>query len=285
MAFTWSDAKAKDFLEFDVTAIGNFLNTRIMHELQNVGITKDMLHLYCQDPLKAPATVEEAVKQGTALFDAIYYFANATKCKDMRWQRATASTDYYERQMSSLAEYGLLLLFRGGASRDDSQPLPAIMRNVFKITTRPSNIGKDLATFDIDLVPTEWIRFIQFSTNTKIKNRLILGMPGYRYVQLFVNYPDGAIQDEADNRAGNFLKYLANNPAWDLHPATKAEWVVRLGSINAAAEYLLGKWLTEEERVDLHASKKIPRAINPARLKPDWNQWDFEKKVENKIFP
>jgi len=220
-----SSAKVKSALNgFESLTIKldvNELGARINELIEDVGklgvVSVGDLQVYANAEGAPPKTIVEAMENGTLFFDAVYYFANDTGTDVTLMPKV--DTGMTKDQLITTAKQRLLwtalfLMLRGSypesVGNDVGRDVPAFLRNICGMNESPANVAQGLASFDLKKIEPVWIRGITWSTfAAAIKQRLGLGLAGYRMLGPFKLYPCRADAPDEAKEAYEWVRAIA----------------------------------------------------------------------------
>lgn len=244
-------------------------------------ITAEQLNItYVEDNI-TDATVASMIKAGTPIFDALLFAqagapegANLTKINALPKDANKRQAD----QTKQLAWTVMYCLIRGnypsGQTAEVGKDIPAILDAMFKLGKSPNDVVASIASFNINHLPMDWIKGIDLSKlPLKLKNRLTLGLPGYRYVNVFKAIPVAQeISQEWLDRV-NWVREFASYPYdWNVFtPTRSSEFLEKVGSFNKLLMNLMVNVYSEEELNYMVAQRMLPRIPEYTTGSLDWS--------------
>lgn len=162
----------------------------------------------------------------------------------------------------NLAAVALCLLLRAKYpnDREAGGEFPPFVRNLFKDLGTTDSVTSSLASFDIQLVPGKWIQNIDWNmASDVIKNRIMIGLPGYRHIQAICSYPIGKALTDQQLLAVNWVRMLRNmGYCWEIHPLTRGNDLMQtVGSFVGWLETLMTFAFTKDQLVTMVRNKVI----------------------------
>jgi len=211
-----------------------------------------------------PDTVAEAIRYGTKFFDAVYYFTLDDKegvamlphySTDVSLkQLVTKEQDWIIRACNNLLVCYLHIMMRGAypsnPKANEIQKVPAFFKSILGFDSPLGNVANELASFDLNKIDMSWVKLIKTgSFNIAIKNRLSLGIPGYRMLMPFKLYPLKSGVSQEVKAAYEWVQKLVNRGFyWDIFPPTRSSQVTqKLGPMNAALGNLMLECFTQDQ--------------------------------------
>jgi hypothetical protein len=123
----------------------------------------------------------------------------------------------------------MYLIVRGAyptsATKQQGQDVPHIIAVTMGMTCSPRALMKHLASFDLRKVDPSWVKYVDWSVlPRKLKNRLKMGIAGYRMPQAIKCLSAPASQSEDAQRNYRWIvDLLARDPLWPVDPPTRNE--------------------------------------------------------------
>lgn len=270
-------------VNYDIDALG----LAILSQIRDVGrlhiISIGDLQVKAREAGVAPADVRDAVKYGTKFFDALLYFA----VEHARRPQTTRGEDIGEelpavimKTKKHLLWMAIYLMLRGSypsdAGNNVGTNVPAFLRNICGMNISPHELAASLASFELKNINPNWIRKINWTTFApEIRQRLGLGLSGYRMLQPFSCYDvrAGASQEAID--AAEFVKrILALRPDYAILSCTRSPTIVnRFKSWNKALGNLILECFNDHQIDEMVANKIIfARPVRDPRA-DTWKSW------------
>lgn len=287
---TTTDRLQNSFGRMSAAAIDipmDVLGEHIMRLIGDVGklhyVSPGDLHVFGRDAAVPPASVEDAMRYGTKLFDAVYYFAcEQTDRPTIQTGRDGRDTLAAEILMAKkrLLWTAIFLMLRGSYPSSTGNQLgtdvPAFLVNIAGMRESPAVVAGGLASFNLQNIPTGWIRFIDWSAFApEIKQRLALGLAGYRMLGPFkiYNVRDGAPPDVVD--AFNWVRQIGSQrPDYDILSATRSSSLIaRLGSWNKSLGNLILLAFTPAQITEMVANKILFQTPVRDPRADTWRTW------------
>jgi hypothetical protein len=246
-------------VSFDATDLANALSAFIVAGDGGNKIAVTDLNIISRQAVtnNAFTTLAEAISAGTKLFDALAYFSLPAA------QRPTVQVEPLEQNTHdpSPIQIGrgiyyvfMYILLRGHAPAitgpGDTQPIPQFLSNVMNMTQPASTYASTIASFDINRLDHTWIKHVRISgLDQKTKNRLALGMAGYRLPGSFALYAFRTDADAAAIQAATAIRnFVMRGATWDCHAVTRsAAFLDVVKNFNANCGNLLLRVYTTEQ--------------------------------------
>lgn len=249
-------------------------------------LTSDNLHIIRRDSSETGAftDVAKAIASGTRLFDAIAYFSIPN---DRRPLPVHEPLDPGHRD-PTIDEIGaaiyfvyLYLLVRGSAppstAGSDTVVIPKFLSNIMALKEEAHVYAQRVASFDLSLLEHGWIKHIPVKRlDTKTRNRLSLGVAGYRIpsVLTFGPYRQDA-NPEALRVTRVVVKFLEKGATWDVQSVTRSgAFSDTVKNFNQNCGNLLCEVYTTEQLKDF---KKLGILFRLPEIDPrftNWRTWD-----------
>lgn len=263
------------------------LGEKIMSLISDVGmlhyVSKGDLRVFGQNATTPPENIRSAMRWGTKLFDAIYYFAAPATERPAISAGEDKSADLDQIILQSkrrLLWTALFLMMRGSYPQSEGQTLgqdiPAFIVNIAGMNESPANVARGLASFNIQNVPAGWIRYIDWTGFApEIRQRLALGLAGYRLLGPFKVYnvkPDAPDDVKA---AFEWVRNVARaQPDYAILSATRsASLVSRLGSWNKALGNLILLAFTADQINEMVTVKILFSRPQRDPRSDTWRSW------------
>lgn len=221
-------------------------------------ISQSQLSIHAKNQGTAPTTPAEAVRLGTKILDALLWFG-AGKPQKVNWVyidngEEKTDPDTTERTMilvdqrKALLKLVIFCLLRGSYPSSTGvavgADIPAFLSTTMGMKESPDELAKKVATFALADLSMDWIKlFPVHELPSTIRNRLALGMPGYRHASIFKYIqPDLKLTDETA-MALNWMREFNRYPVdWSVFPPTRSSRMIeKLGSFNQLLGNLMVK--------------------------------------------
>lgn len=250
------------------------------------------------------------LNNGTCLIDALLYLTgdNTKMTKKPVASRlispvyhdlATNKSDLRLASKFMAAAY-LWILFRANWPSGDSKTLgpgvPTFIANI--LSTKPvtgespfsgNEISANLASFELEDLDPSWVASIPLEgLGPETKNRIAVGIAGYRYIKIF-----GAIRPDNEVPAAlvgahKLMFRLARQPeSWDIHPSTRAAEVSSfVKSINKGASNMMLLLYKQETLRSWAKGKMIPVMPKPHSSETGFMSWkpEWAMNLDRSIF-
>jgi len=272
-----------DLIPIDVLELG----TRIQELIQDVG----QLHTLSVGDLvvkgaeggQEPVDVRGAVRYGTKFFDALLYFSipvdqrPAVQVGDDGEAGMNATMLLVKRHLLWMA---LFLMLRGSypsdADNNVGTNVPAFLRNICGMDISPRALADSLASFPLVNINPGWIKHIDWrGFAPEIRQRLGLGLAGYRQLGPFTCYPVKAGATEEVKAAVAWIVNVAQRPAdYAMLSCTRSPAIVnRFKSLNKSLGNLILLSFTEDQITEMVNNKIIfARPVRDPRA-DTWRGW------------
>lgn len=244
-------------LNLDVGSLGRVLETFVQQGSKRYRVTAGDIQLYCK-PDEDPATItqnqtlEWFAERGNAIFDVLIFKSMASTEGVVKMPHNVDT--WGDNDQLSVEEWAqavffqyFMILVRGSPSDSDSAvvgtSVPAILRNILSLDKTPKDYMDRCSTFNLNKVDSAWVKSIDITgLGVEVKNRLGLGVAGYRMFGPFKFLPKPPICD--DNHADSqpwavqtyevVMSFINAGASWDVHPATRdPQMLARYGPLNA----------------------------------------------------
>jgi len=272
-----------DIIKVDLTTLGN----KIAELISDVGL----LHTVTIGDLKVFGAanggtvqdVADALSYGTKFFDAMYYFAvPATQRPAIVAGTRNSTTLAADILMvkKRLLWTAIFLMLRGSYPTSASSALgtdiPAFLVNICGMNESPAICAAGLASFPLVSIKADWVKSIDWKTFApEIKQRLALGLAGYRQLGPFKLYNVQATASADVVAAFNWVRAVATlPPSYDILSATRsAALISRMGSWNKALGNLMLLAFTDAELQEMVTNKIIyAKPVRDPRA-DTWRSW------------
>lgn len=272
-----------DSIELNVAILGQ----QIMRLIKDVGqldvITTGDLEVYGESELVAPKDVSEAMRWGTKFFDAVYFFALESSLRPKHgagFDLADKLDGAISLTKKRLLWTAIFLMLRGGYPESSGmvpgKDIPAFLTKICGMNESPADCANGLASFNIGSINPQWIREIKWSQfAAPIRQRLGLGLAGYRSLAPFKMYECKAAASVEAKAAFDWVRQIATKPAdYAILSCTRdAGLISKLGSWNAA----LGNLSLEcFEKADLEEMESVKILFQIPTRDPraeTWRSW------------
>lgn len=176
----------------------------------------------------------------------------------------------------SVAYVALYVMLRGNyptsSTANPGSDVPAFLINIMKFDKAPIHYAEKAASFVLKKIDPAWIKHIPWNeAGVEVKNRLALGLPGYRLFQPFQHFmPRKPISAEA-LCALNWVREFNRYPMdWGMFPLTRSHTVIqKLGSVNGLLAHLITEVFDQEQINEMLNTKylSVPPQSNPRYAK------------------
>ncbi|KAI7862207.1 hypothetical protein BDF14DRAFT_1858583 [Spinellus fusiger] len=191
---------------------------------------------------KSFKTMDEALKSGTKMFDALRYFSLPETMRPLiKYCPLAPGTTLPTRKdiALSFAYLYLFLLYLGRPPNDDDAP-PKFIIGILGAGNKPKSYTDVISSFNPRWMKHTWIRDYAFSAvNKLIRYKSKLPIAGYKYIHPFKLY---TIKEDATIEVRHaftaVINLLNKGPLWDIHPITRSEEFIR--SIPSLSKNLIG---------------------------------------------
>jgi hypothetical protein len=287
---TTTDRLQNSFGRMSAAAIDiplDVLGAHIMRLIGDVGklhyVSPGDLNVFGANAATPPTSVENAMRFGSKLFDAVYYFAcEVTDRPAVKVGQDLGAGLPAEILMAKkrLLWTAIFLMLRGSYPSSTGAQLgsdvPAFLVNIAGMQDSPAVVAAGLASFNLQNIPTGWIRFIDWSAFApEIKQRLALGLAGYRMLGPFKIYN---VRDDATPEviaAVNWVKQISSQrPDYDILSATRSSALIaRLGSWNKSLGNLILLAFTPAQITEMVANKILFQIPVRDPRADTWRTW------------
>lgn len=230
------------------------------------------------------ATVAEAIRAGTRLFDALAYFSLPMNQRPVPMHSPLEA----DEEDPSALEIGravfyvyFYILIRGHAPGEDdgtdANPAPNFLRSVMGLNEHPSEYSERIASFDLNLLDHRWVKYITINNlGLQAQNRLALGLAGYRLPGVLTLLPFRNDADEEAIRAATAVRnFVLRGAVWDCHSVTRtAEFLDTVKNFNANVTNLILQVYTAEQINSLRERRVIPIELRENERFTQWRQWN-----------
>lgn len=254
-------------ISLDLHDLGGSINELIQDVGQLEMVTKGDLHVHGTAEGVAPTDVKEALKCGTKFFDAVYYFAMDPAVRPtVSAPLAGLETldNIIVKTKTRLLWTALFLMLRGSYPESTGQirgkDIPSFLVSICAMDESPAATADGLASFQLKKINPSWIKSITWNTLAQpIRQRLALGLAGYRQLGPFRIYPCRADVDPEVKSAYDWVKLVLTKPAdYDILSCTRSPALIsRMGAWNKALGNLMLLCFTKEQLDEMVANKII----------------------------
>ena len=155
------------------------------------------------------------------------------------------------------------------------QKLPKILDDI--TTLSACELRLLLASFPLENIDHSWVRHIPMDgLDSRFKQRLQLGVAGYRMINVFKVATRKLDICDAESRAFSIIRELANHPVdWEIAAITRsARFSAAFPRLNSVLSDLLYHSITEQEMTRLIGLKAIPKACSCDESCHMWSNWE-----------
>jgi len=263
------------------------LGPKIMNLISDVGklhyVAIGDLRVFGANAATPPEDVKTAMRWGTKFFDALYYFAAPATDRPAVSAGVDAGNGLNEVVLLTkkrLLWTALFLMLRGSYPKSEGTAvgtdIPAFLVSIAGMTESPAATAAGLASFNLQNVPTGWIRYISWREFApEIRQRLALGLAGYRMLGPFKVY--NVLNDAPSDvkAAFEWVRHVTQAaPDFSILSATRSpEMIARLGSWNKALGNLILLAFSEEQIDEMVRIKILfARPVRDPRA-DTWRSW------------
>lgn len=271
-------------IQLDLSHLGLQINDLIQDVGQLQMVTKGDLTVHGPAAGTAPIDIKTAMSYGTKFFDAVYYFAMDEAIRPLA-SGPMVGTPPIDAVVSKTKERllwtALFLMLRGsypeGQGQNLGKDIPSFLVNICGMNEAPGITAAGLASFELKKINPSWIKSINWgSLAQSIRQRLALGLAGYRQLGPFRIYPCRA---DAPDDAKDAFKWvqgvLVNPPDYDILSCTRSPTLVaRLGSWNHALGNLMLICFTKEQIDEMVANKIVFQYPVRDPRADTWRNWN-----------
>lgn len=279
-----------NIVKLDIEVLGKVISDLIIDVGQLHFVTSGDLRVYGPAVNSAPTSVEMAMKYGTKFFDAVYYLACDPKKRPATIQGTALAEKFAEELILTkrrLMWTAIFLMLRGSYPKSGGTTVgtdvPAFLVNTAGMSESPAATAAGLASFDLSCIPTGWIRYIPWHLFApEIKQRLALGLAGYRSLGPFKIEPCRADAPQEVVEAYEWVRAIASQPPdYQILSATRsAKLISQLGSWNKALANLSLLCFTDVQLDEMVANKILfKKPVRDARA-DTWRTWAANVKIE-----
>lgn len=280
-------AAAADFVSDIVRIDLNELGTTIADLIADVGqlnvVSAGDLMVFGENDHTPPNTVLGAVKYGTKLFDALLYFSLEGARRPAIQQGVDIGPTLDGHVMLTkkrLLWMAIFLMLRGSYPEATGNAIgadvPAFLRTICGMNESPAQLSAELASFPLSGVNPGWIRVINWTgMASAIRQRLALGLAGYRALGPFKLYPCRADVPADVQDAFEWVRVIATQPPdYAILSATRSAALIgKLGSWNGSLGNLMLLCFTPAQLNEMVANKLL-FAMPVRDLRHDtWRSW------------
>lgn len=240
---------------------------------------------------EAPASIVASIELGTLPLDAIIWHCNGKPrdCKTV--PLGERPTDIEKATRVSDAKKHLLYLYlyimiRGQAplasAQASSSPQPAFLSKVLGFSQPVSFYAEKLASFNMIKLRLDWVKAIKVvDFAPAIRQRLMLGLPGYRSINVFRVFPMRPDADDDAKRAYQWVKNtLCKGYHWDVFPPTRSALIHQYcAPLNKNLGTLILKCFSEEDVQRMVDTKMLFERPSPDPRYELWRTWPLIREL------
>lgn len=176
-------------LDFDCEKFGKFIFSYVGSALSLEHIMSSEVKVYGQPS----DSFFILLKNGTKIIDAVLAKTNETSKVTYLIPQRSVDDSEIARLVRDLTILVIYIILRGDYPTEGVQ-IPKILTHYGVDPTMMAK-SKELCSLDLKRLPLQWVRHVPLKNlPNKVKNRLMLGMPGYRLVNAIrlikVDYPE-----------------------------------------------------------------------------------------------
>lgn len=241
-------------------------------------------------------TASEAIKGGTKLIDALYYFS-IDAARRPKILRADDGNKAHDRDPVNIAKaffyQCFFVLTRGAPSTDKGTQrggvVPSFLQATLALNESPFEYANKICSFDIGNVDWQLIKHLKFDKlGQQALSRFGIGLAGYRMISPFRYYKVRDDASEEVKSAVQVMRHLAESKAdWSIHSVTRSATVMGYyGSINKCAGNLILEAFTDEQITEMVKSRMIyAKPVHEPRYS-QWRTWSLDRMpgLKNPIF-
>jgi len=269
-------------VEFNYEAIATVLERFVGIGSERSSIKKSDITVISRSDMGANQyqDVASAITGGTKLFDALAYFSLPANNRPLVLYEPLETGEHPQSlgDISRAAFYVFMwALIRGRCPSNkgdaDHGPVPGFLSNVMGFNDKPDFYAGVLASFDIAMMGTGWVKHIHLENiGQEAQNRLALGVAGYRvpaaivYIPWRQNLPANVLRSARAVR-----RFVRSGMTWDCYSGTRSgAFLDSVKNFNKNVENLLLDIATTEH-IAYFVDKKM-LAVTPVR-RPQFNQY------------
>jgi len=270
-------------VDIDIDALGSKIGSLIADVGQLNVVSVGDLKVFGSSDAKPPVDVKEAIQWGTKFFDALYYFALAEAQRPAVKGGISGINEIGESMLlvkKRLLWTAIFLMLRGSYPEAQGSrvgtDIPAFLVNICQMKESPADTANGLASFPLGAINPRWIKKIDWSKFAgPIRQRLALGLAGYRQLGPFKLYDCQNGADSSVLEAFNWVRSITSKPLdYSILSATRDPSLIsRLGSWNKALGNLMLVCFTQDQLQEM-VSNKIIFSIPVRDPRSDtWKSW------------
>jgi hypothetical protein len=274
---------ASGAIPLPVDQLGAVINRLISDVGKLHYVSKGDLHIFGANAATAPSSIEVAMRWGTKIFDAIYYFSMEPAERPAHSPGVDGMANLSAAILLAkkrLLWTAMFLMLRGSypsaATSALGTDVPAFLVNIAGMNESPRQTAEGLASFNLQNISTEWVRSITWSgLAPEIRQRLALGLAGYRMLGPFKIYevrPDAPANVKA---AADWVRHVTMEaPDYSILSATRSPvMIAKLGSWNKALGNLILLAFTDAQINEMVSNKILfQRPVRDPRA-DNWVSW------------
>ncbi|KAG1446746.1 hypothetical protein G6F56_009477 [Rhizopus delemar] len=172
-------------------------------------------------------TAEELMAQGTKLMDAVLYQYVRLK---KGFVFAQSPKEIHTIKPSEIGEALFCvyhcLLTKGSIPTGGQEKIPEFIRDIFKNPETSNVYSKMIASFDINLLDTDWIKRVKlYGVTLNFKHRLSFGVLGHEILDILRLFePKNIETSNYHNAYYTSLKFACKGPFWNIyHPKSSRD--------------------------------------------------------------
>jgi len=205
--------------------------------------------------------MDHALLHHNRYFDSMLYFKGSEI--DIEVLEKLDETLKFQRWEYSKSLFILYFYCMTRGKMDITQPIPRFLVMNYNITINTlTRIKNMLSSFEINSIEHKWIMSVRIrDLDSKVRNRLALGLAGYRYLSVIAeNIPNKQNVNASALRARTLIcEFVNKGYYWEVHPNLKDTVLVSITkSINKNAMTLMTELYTTELLNDFLRLKKVP---------------------------
>lgn len=257
-----------NYISFNAEHLGNALNEFVTQGSKKGSISIDNLNIIRREGEENVPflTVQEAVENGTRLFDALAYFSLPEDRRPRVLIRELEAGDE-DPKLADISEavfyIFMWILIRGTAPKntetDEPIPVPKFLTAVMQLREEPYEYVQKIASFDLSKMDPQWIKYIKVNNlGREAQNRLALGIAGYRLPAALSIMQFREDADPEDVRAANaVIRFVRNGLTWDCCAVTRSQrFLERVRNFNANVGNLIIR-CAQRDTIDRFVRQKI----------------------------
>lgn len=270
-------------IDYDIEVLGRL----IMAQIRDVGrlhlLSIGDLEVFSSDAATPPVDVKAAVRYGTKFFDALLYFAIEQPRRPVPQAGVDVGDDLPTVIMNTkryLLWMAIFLMLRGSypseAGNNVGTNVPAFLRNICGMDISPLELANKLASFDLKNLNPNWIKQIDWSGFApEIRQRLALGLSGYRMLSPFGCYQTRADAPQDAVAAADYIRQVLARPLdYAILSCTRSPEIVnRFKSWNKALGNLMLIVFTDAQLDEMVANRIIFAKPTRDPRADTWRGW------------